>query len=87
MTEKPLLQFPCKFPIKAMGLATPDFETTIFKIVQQYAPELAQTNITTRPSKDGKYLAVTATIEATSQEQLDKIYLALNANDKVVMCL
>lgn len=87
MSEKPLLQFPCKFPIKAMGLAIPNFETTIFKIVQQYAPELTQANISTRPSKDGKYLAVTATIEATSQEQLDNIYLALTASDKVVMCL
>jgi len=50
-------------------------------------PTAAATGISARPSKDGKYLAVTVTIEASSQQQLDKIYMALNGCKAVTMCL
>lgn len=87
MTDKPLLQFPCKFPIKAMGLASDNYIQMIFDIVKPHVPELKQSDITTRPSKDGKYLAATIMVEATSQEQLDEIYQALNQCKDIVMCL
>jgi len=87
MTDKPLLQFPCKFPIKAMGLATPGFQSTVFNIVKQHVPDLKESDLSARPSKDGKYLAITINIEASSQQQLDKIYMALNDSKEVTMCL
>ena len=82
-----LLKFPCEFPIKAMGYANDDFQDQVLNIVKKHAPDVDASTFSARPSKDGKYLAVTITIQAQSQSQLDNIYLDLNACDEVVMCL
>ena len=87
MTEESLLTFPCEFPIKIMGRAGEDFEAAIVNIVREYAPDLLNSAISRRPSGKGNYLALTITVNATSKEQLDNIYLALNAHKAVVMTL
>jgi len=79
--------FPCDFPIKAMGLATDDFEALVVSIVRQHCQDLGENAVKTRPSKTGKYLAVTVTIVAQSKAQLDAIYLALNNHERVSMTL
>lgn len=38
-------------------------------------------------SSGGKYVSLTATFAATSQEQLDALYYALNKHELVVMTL
>ncbi len=87
--KESIIAFPCKFPIKAMGsTAKPDdFEHIVSAIVRAHYPELEQAHITSRPSKTGKYLAVTATIEASSQAQLDAIYQDLSDCEHVIMAL
>lgn len=85
--DKPLLIFPCRFPIKVLGYESDTFASTIVDIVKRFAPEITAHDVSTRLSKDSKYLAVSITILAQSQEQLDNIYLALNACPDVVMCL
>ena len=85
--EIKLLKFPCQFPIKIVGMAGDAFETAVYEVLQSHVPNLAESAISTRQSKDGKYLAITVTILATSQEQLDNIYLALGKVQGVVMCL
>ena len=81
------LQFPCTFPIKAMGLATANFDAEVVAIVRRHAPDLSETAVTVRPSAEGKYLAVTVTIHAGSQAQLDAIYHDLVACEQVLMAL
>ncbi len=85
--EETLLEFPCEFSIKAMGVATPEFDALVAEIVRQHAPDLGEGAIRTRPSSGGKYLAVTVTINATSKEQLDAIYQALTDHKLVLMSL
>lgn len=85
--EKPLLEFPCQFPIKAMGLAQDDFESLVASLVRQHAPDITETDISSRPSKEGKYISITVTVTATSREQLDAIYYELNASEHVLMTL
>jgi hypothetical protein len=82
-----LFEFPCRFPIKAMGKADANFELLIVDIVQRHAPDHENHTVSSRPSKGGKWLAVTVTIEATSKAQLDAIYHELTAHEKVVMAL
>ena len=79
------LEFPCTFPIKAIGKATGEFETIVTDIIRRHVSEL--TDFTTRSSAGGKYLAVTATFVATSREQLDALYRELSSNEQVVMLL
>jgi putative lipoic acid-binding regulatory protein len=40
-----------------------------------------------RTSKDGNYLSVTATVHATSREQLDALYRALTSHPLVKVVL
>jgi len=82
-----LLEFPCTFPIKAMGKAEPDFDALIVEIVRRHAPDLMENAVKIRPSKGGNWVAVTVTIKATSKKQLDAIYQSLTDHEKVVMAL
>lgn len=88
MTDQPpLLTFPCEFPIKAMGKANQEFEGLVLNIIRTHAPDLCEAAVTTRRSKDGNYISLTATITAISQEQLDRIYADLSAEKTVLMAL
>ena len=89
MNEKreTLLEFPCQFPIKAMGIDEDEFVAHVLNLVSPHCPELDETNIKTRPSSGGKYVSVTVTVTATSQLQLDAIYYALTDSDRVLMAL
>ena len=82
-----LLEFPCEFPIKAMGLADGTFDTRVVEIINRHVEDPPEGAIRRRPSAKGKYLSVTVTIRATSREQLDDIYRELTACEEVLMAL
>jgi hypothetical protein len=86
-TPESAMQFPCSFPIKAMGLYSNDFDMLIVGIIRKHAPDLSEGAVTTRSSRTGKYVSVTVTINATSRMQLDAIYSELSAHERVVMAL
>ena len=83
--EESLMEFPCSFPIKAMGKAVDDFDVLVVEIVRKHHPGLTEGAVKTRPSREGKYISVTVTINAQSREQLDNIYLDLTAHERVLM--
>jgi putative lipoic acid-binding regulatory protein len=80
-------EYPCEYAVKAMGLAEPGFEATVIEIIRPHAPGLAVESVSTRLSRNGKYLSVTVLIEAVSRSQLDAIYADLTAHEKVLMRL
>lgn len=84
-TEETLMKFPCSFSIKAMGKMAADFEVLVVDIVRKHYPDISAGAVTTNPSRTGKYIAITVTIEAQSKQQLDRIYLALTANKHVLI--
>lgn len=81
------LQFPCRYPIKVMGAATAEFEATVIGILRRHVPDLGEAAVQSRPSRGGKYLALTVTIQATSRAQLDSLYMELTACKQVLMAL
>jgi putative lipoic acid-binding regulatory protein len=85
--EETLLEFPCQFPIKAMGKNTPDFDSIVVAIVRQHVDDVNEGAVKTRASKGDKYLSVTVTIEASSKQQLDAIYQGLTDCPDVLMAL
>ena len=88
MTTHPSsLQFPCEFLFKIFGKATDEFEIAVLSIIRKHTDELKENAIRCRPSKDGNYMALTITILAQSQEQLDNIYRELSSNPLVLMVL
>lgn len=82
-----LLEFPCRFPIKAMGRSEGSFEAVVAHIIRTHAELWPGEPIRTNPSSKGKYVAVTAVIKATSQAQLDAIYQELTDCPDVLMAL
>jgi uncharacterized protein len=86
-TPESALQFPTAFPIKAMGLRTDTFAQTVVEIVRRHAPDFDAATLEMRASREGKYLSVTATINAVSREQLDALYRELSSQPMVVMLL
>jgi putative lipoic acid-binding regulatory protein len=82
-----LLAFPCDFPIKIMGPAQPGFAQAILGVVLHHAPDFDAAGMEMRSSREGKYLSLTATIRATSREQLDDLYRELCDHPMVKMVL
>jgi uncharacterized protein len=82
-----LLEFPCDFPIKAMGQTLDNFDTLVVGIIRKHVPDLSDTTVRSRLSRSGRYVSVTVTIRATSREQLDNIYMELTANEQVLVAL
>ena len=87
MDKKIEMEFPCRFPLKTIGKNTADFETTIIEIVRRHVPDLQDHEITSRLSKDGKYVSITTTFTAASREQLDALYSELSSHEQVMMVL
>jgi putative lipoic acid-binding regulatory protein len=88
MSEKDtLLEFPCAFPIKAMGRSDSGFEAEALSVVRRHVPDFNTDSMRIVASKKGNYLSVTFTIEATSRDQLDRIYCDLTALDEALMVL
>ncbi len=85
--EDTLFEFPCQFPIKAMGKNIAEFELTVVAIVREHAQDITEDAVKVRLSKGDKFLAVTVTIEAQSKQQLDAIYQDLNDCPAVIMVL
>jgi hypothetical protein len=82
-----LLAFPTAFPIKIMGRREGGFTKAVIEIVLRHAPDFVPGTIETRPSREGKYISLTATVNATSREQLDALYRDLCDHPTVVMVL
>ncbi len=86
-TETSLLEFPCRFPIKAMGRQNDDFESVVKEIVSRHANLWPQEPIRCTPSKAGNFVSVTAVVNAQSKDQLDAIYQDLTDCEQVLMAL
>lgn len=88
MTDTPtLIEYPCEFPIKVMGRTQAGFAQNILEIVRKHAPDFDGATMEMKSSKQGKYLSITCTINATSREQLDSLYRELCDHPMVVMAL
>lgn len=85
--EESLLKFPCQFAIKAMGKTSAELDIVVVEIVRRHIVDIKEGAVTTRPSKDGNYTAVTILIEATSKQQLDAIYQDLSDHPEILMAL
>ncbi len=81
------LQFPCRFPIKAMGRAECDLIALVGDIAARHDPQFGNDSMRSKTSSAGRYVSVTITINATSRAQLDAIYRELTARDEILMVL
>lgn len=84
-SDDELWQFPCDFAFKAMAYNQAGAEDKVVAVIQQFIPGDYIPRL--RPSKNGKYVSVTVNFKATSKQQLNQIYLAVNQLACVKVCL
>jgi uncharacterized protein len=67
-----LLEFPCLFTFKIMGVATPEFMEQVLEVIQKHAPGDYAPVI--KPSSKGNYCALSIPVTVTSKEHIETIY-------------
>ncbi|MCW2255936.1 putative lipoic acid-binding regulatory protein [Providencia alcalifaciens] len=80
-----LLEFPCSFTYKVMGVAEPELLDEVVEVVQRHAPGDYSPDV--KPSSKGNYHSVSITINATHIEQVETLYEELGALERVKMVL
>jgi len=85
--EKPLLEFPCDYPIKVIGRESPTYRDTILDVVSRHDSSFDRSRVEERASGKGNYLSVTIWITATGKPQLDAIFKDLKATGLVSLVL
>ena len=78
-----VFDFPCRFPIKAMGLAQEDIQILLLSVLKTHGATPHPDDIVSRRSGGGKYISITATIRATSRAQLEAIYTELRQDQRI----
>ena len=87
MSDESAIEFPCSFPIKMMGRNTSEFRSTARALVERHAGKVDDDAVSAALSRNGRFVSVTVTIIATSQQQLDAIYREVTAHQDVLMAL
>lgn len=82
-----LIEYPCDFPIKIMGVMQEAFAQTMVEVVTTHDPDFHAGKMEMRPSSKGTYLSLTVTVRATSRQQLDDLYRALSSHPMVKVVL
>ncbi|MFC1588964.1 YbeD family protein [Pseudomonadota bacterium] len=85
--QETLFEFPCEFPIKAMGKTCAEMEVAVIEIMNRHVPDLGEGAVKMRPSSKGTYTAITVTIQAHSKDQLDAIYMELTACEHIAYAI
>ncbi len=80
------IKFPCRFPLKVMGLNQEAFSSAVLTVFRKHL-DSGQFTQSVKSSSSGKYLSITVTFTAQSQDQLNRIYEELNRHELVVMTL
>ncbi|MEA3361920.1 MAG: DUF493 domain-containing protein [Thermodesulfobacteriota bacterium] len=81
-----LLDFPCHYQFKAMGLSGERFKRAIIAAVDQHVA-VPEDSVRCRPSGKGTYQAVSVLVTLHSYEQLTDIYAEIRQVDDLKMLL
>lgn len=82
-----LIEYPCDFPVKVMGLLQQGFTEAVTEVVMRHDQTFDTATIEVRPSSGARYVSLTCTVRAKSREQLDALYQELCDHSQVVMVL
>lgn len=71
-----LLDFPCNFTFKVMGLTTETLQDEIIAVVQKHAPGDYQPQ--QRPSSKGNYTSISISVVVQDKAQVELLYRELS---------
>ena len=70
-----------------MGHNQPGFAARVLAALQTCQPALTEAALNVRPSREGKYLAVTVTVTVENQAELDALYQALRGVEGLILAV
>lgn len=76
-----LLDFPCNFPFKVLGVAHDSLPDQVVEVVQKHAPGDYVPKV--KASSKGNYHSVTIDVTVTSKEHVETLYIELGKIDLV----
>ena len=85
--EQSLIEYPCDFPIKVMGLNADGFEQAMVAVARQFDTGFDAITVERRLSQGGKYIGLTLTVHVTGREPLDELYRTLSSHPMVKVVL
>lgn len=85
--QETVFEFPCEFPVKAMGKSGPELETAVLEIINRHVPDLTEGAVKFNQSSSGTYTSITITFTAHSKDHLDKVYMELTSCQHVMYCI
>ncbi|PTB83300.1 hypothetical protein C9928_03875 [Pseudidiomarina aestuarii] len=77
-----LVEFPCHFTFKVMGVATPELPDKVVAVAKAHAPHDDYAP-SVKPSSKGNYHSVSIRIRVESQTHIETVYRALSDIDEV----
>lgn len=87
MTEPTLIDFPCLFPVKIIGVNSPSFIQEVKQITLRHFLDFKQEQFSSKLSGKSNYLAITVNVFALNQEMLDSFYQDITKIVQVKMVL
>ncbi|MCX7091589.1 MAG: DUF493 domain-containing protein [Legionellales bacterium] len=87
MQKKTLITFPCEFPLKIIGKASPNFFADITAIIRLHFPLTPDTAIRSTLSEKENYQSISAVVLAVDQPGLDALYQDLSRHPDIQMVL
>ena len=85
--EAPGLVFPCSINVKIFVKNQSGEETIIREFVVEQLEAHHLIDWSSRESSGGKYLAISAKVDAQSREHIDGFYQALTSHQRVIMLI
>lgn len=85
--EAPKIEFPCDYPVKVIGRCCDEFQDVVLGVFETHAPGFDRERVVLKNSSKGTFNALTVTIIATGEPQLQALFEDLKTTGLVSMVM
>lgn len=85
--KESLIEFPCHYEIKVMGLDNEKFHSEVRRVVLLHSPDADESAFRLKPSSKGKYVSISTTVYVETKLDLEAVYGDLRASEHVLYTL
>ena len=87
MNDEPLIEFPCRYPIKIIVATGERHIAEVIDIVSCHSPKVSPDDINSRSSRGDKFVSLRVNLWAESESHLKALYQELLAHQAVRIIL
>ncbi len=87
MSDKPVIEFPCRYPIKIIVAEGEGHIAEVIDIVRRHSPKVSPDDINSRSSRGDKFVSLRVNLWAEGEDHLQALYKELLAHQAVRIIL